>query len=189
MFLNLWNVTVNGIWENRMQGNNVISFPTLVAKEDEKACLYSLTVSAKKKSLSKVSLYDSSSYFYHRQYFAVWGQKSQIAQVNSSEFSKVPGLAANILLLITKLNRTNITSTLIPCHGHTTQTWLLGTPLSFLAIVTDSGMYMGLISSAWDLWRASENPLPGTIMPGKYIGHLPELMGERGSCLLGRLLT
>ena len=56
MFLNLWNVTVNGIWENKMQGNNVISFPMLVAKEDEKACLYSLTVSAKKKSLSKVSL-------------------------------------------------------------------------------------------------------------------------------------
>ena len=57
MFLNLWNVTVNGIWENKMQGNNVISFPTLVAKEDEKACLYSLTVSAKKKSLSKVSIW------------------------------------------------------------------------------------------------------------------------------------
>ena len=79
-------MTVNGIWENKMQGNNVISFPTLVAKEDEKACLYSLTVSAEKKSLSKVSLYDSSSYFYHRQYFAVWGQKSQIAQVNSLIF-------------------------------------------------------------------------------------------------------
>lgn len=34
MFLNFWNVTVNGIWQNKMQGNNVLSFPMLVAKED-----------------------------------------------------------------------------------------------------------------------------------------------------------
>lgn len=34
MFLNLWNVTVNGTWQNEMQGNNVISFPMFVAKED-----------------------------------------------------------------------------------------------------------------------------------------------------------
>lgn len=107
-----------------MQGNNVISFPMLVAKEDYKACLYSLKVSAKNKSLSKVSLYDSSSYFYHRQYFAVWGQKSKIAQINYSEFSKVSGLPANILLLITKLSTEPIS---LPPH---TMSWAHNTDLA-----------------------------------------------------------
>lgn len=56
MFLNLWNVTVNGIWQNKMQGNNVTSFPMLVAMEEVEACLSSLKKSPKKKSLSEVPL-------------------------------------------------------------------------------------------------------------------------------------
>lgn len=49
MFLNLWNVTVNGIWQNKMQGNNVTSFPVLVVMEEVEASLSSLKESAKKK--------------------------------------------------------------------------------------------------------------------------------------------
>lgn len=39
MFFNLWNVTVNGRWQNKMQGNNISSFPVLEVTEEGKALL------------------------------------------------------------------------------------------------------------------------------------------------------